>query len=144
MFFSSINYSIFQSLCGFPYPEAKIRTHWFNPYLIHSLSDPFVIRSIGYPIHLLSDPFVIWSIRYPIHSLSDPFVIQSIRYLIHTVVIRLRDSSLVQNVSCLTKRFLSDKTHAYLFQRVSVVNYIYGSSMVRWERNIPTNTMLST
>ena len=23
------------SLCGFPYPEAKIWTHWFNPYLIH-------------------------------------------------------------------------------------------------------------
>ena len=58
-----------------------ISSIWSICYLIHLLSDPFVIWSIRYPIHLLSDPFVIRSIRYPIHLLSDPFVIWSIRLL---------------------------------------------------------------
>ena len=68
-------------------------------HLIHSLSDPFVIRSIRYLIHLLSDPFVIQSIHYPIHLLSDPFVIRSIRYPIHllsnpfVIRSRLKDSN---------------------------------------------------
>ena len=56
---------------------------WFLCYLIHTLSDPYVIWSICYLIHMLSDPYTIWSICYRIHTLSDPYAIRSIRYPIH-------------------------------------------------------------